>query len=519
MPSETTPAIAAGSSSHRRFAVNVAANLGSLVITVFVGLWYTPFMIRNLGVAVYGLVPLASSITNYLTVVTGAVCTMVARYITTDLARNDVVNANKHFNTFLIVGTFIAAVLFVLAAIFSFFLPVFLNIPSGQEHAAKGVFLGVAGAFLISTIANTFQSSIWVSNRFEVRAIIEGGSTLIRAGLVLLSFRLWAPALWQVSIIIPTVAALVLVADFVACRKLAPSLRVRASDFDRGKLPELLSTSQWLFWGQLGNLLFLNIDLVLVNVLLGPLDSGRYAPLLQWVMLLRVVMSLVAGTLSPEIVVRYARHDTLGLLQLSRQAAKFLGLVVALPCGLLCGLARPMLGTWLGPSFMDLAGLSWLVLVPLAVEASQYHLSAIMIAGNKLRVPALAMLAFGVGNAALAIVLARYFHWGLYGVATAGAVTSILKNGLFSPLYTAAIIDQPWSTFVTRMGNALIACLLLAGVAALVAGHVTPGSWIRLGVAAAPLALVYTGLMYVVGLDADERITFQKIILSSLRIR
>src|ERR1041385_5868049 len=105
MASETTPAIAAGGSSHRRFAVNVAASLGSLVITLFVGLWYTPFMIKSLGIAVYGLVPLASSITNYLTVITGSVCAMVARYVTTDLARNDVLNANKHFNTFLIVGT------------------------------------------------------------------------------------------------------------------------------------------------------------------------------------------------------------------------------------------------------------------------------------------------------------------------------------------------------------------------------------------------------------------------------
>jgi len=519
MASETNPAIAAAGSSHRRFAVNVAANLGSLIVTVVVGLWYTPFMIRSLGVAVYGLVPLASSITNYLTVVTAAVCTMVARYITTDLARNDVVNANKHFNTFLIVGTLLAAVLFVVAAVFSFFLPVFFNIPPGQEQAAKNVFLGVAGAFLISTIANTFQSSIWVANRFEVRAMIEAGSTLLRAGLVLLSFRLWAPALWQVSIIIPTVAAFVLLADFVACRRLAPSLRVRPSDFDGSKLPELLATSQWLFWGQLGNLLFLNIDLVLVNILLGPLDSGRYAPLLQWVMLLRVVISLIAGTLSPEIVVRYARQDTQGLLQLTRQAAKFLGLVVALPCGLLCGLGRPMLGTWLGPSFMELAPLSWLVLAPLAVEASQYHLSAITIAANKLRVPALSMLAFGVGNAALAVLLTRYFHWGLYGVAAAGAVTSILRNGLFAPLYTAAILHQPWSTFLSRMGNALTACLLLAGAAAMVAGYVTPGSWIRLGLAAAPLALLYAGLTYFIGLDADERITMQKIVLSSLRIR
>jgi len=59
----------------------------------------------------------------------------------------------------------------------------------------------------------------------------------------------------------------------------------------------------------------------------------------------------------------------------------------------------------------------------------------------------------------------------------------------------------------------------LGGAGAKVAGHVTPGSWIRLGLAAAPLALLYAGLTYFIGLDADERITMQKIVLSSLRIR
>src|SRR5882724_10830048 len=114
MASEANPAISAESSSHRRFAVNVAASFGSLVVTLLVGLWYTPFMMRSLGVAVYGLVPLASSITNYLSIITAVVCTTVARYITVDLAHGDVKNANRHFNTFLMVGFIMAVGLFVL---------------------------------------------------------------------------------------------------------------------------------------------------------------------------------------------------------------------------------------------------------------------------------------------------------------------------------------------------------------------------------------------------------------------
>jgi len=516
MASDVIPATAEPS-SHRRFVVNVAAGLGSVGASILVGFWYTPFMIRSLGVAVYGLVPLASSITSYLTILTAAVCTTIARYITVDLTRNDVDNANRHFNTFLAVNVVMAALLFGLAFGVSSFLPMFFKIPPGQEAGARQVFLGVVGAFLLSTIANPFQSSMWVTNRFEIRSMIEASAVLLRAGLILLSFRLWAPALWQVGVIFPAVALFILFADVVACRVLVPSLRLSVSYLDPGKLSDLWSTGQWLLVSQLGNLLFLNIDLVLINILLGPVASGSYAPLLQWVVLLRTLMSLVAGTLSPPIVVRYASRDIEGLVRLSRQAAKFLGLIIALPAGLLIGFGRPLLGTWLGSSFQDLAPLCWLLFAPLAVEASQCHLPSITIAVNKLQAPALALLAFGVGNIGLAVLLAGHFHWGLYGVAAAGAITSLARNGFFSPIYTASLLEQPWLGSLKHTGSSLVACILVAGAGALITPLVRPGSWVRLGLAAVPLSIAYVGVMYFFALNDEERLTLRKIALGSVR--
>jgi len=518
MTSEANPAGPPAASHHRRFAVNVAASFGSLAASVVVGFWYTPFLIHSLGLAVYGLVPLANSITNYLTILTAAVCTTVARYITVDLARNDVDNANRHFNTFLLVNVIMAAGLFVLAFGFSFFLPVFFHIPAGQEHVARLVFLGVVVAFLISTIANPFQSSMWVTNRFEIRSLIEGSAVLVRAGLVLLTFHLWAPGLWQIAIIMPAVAFLILIADMATCRVLVPSLRLSPSYLDAGKLPDLWNTGQWLLVSQIGNLLFLNIDLILVNILLGPIASATYAPFLQWVVLLRTVMSLIANTLSPPIVVRYARQDIEGLLRLSGQAAKFLGLILALPAGLLIGFGKPMFGTWLGPQFAQLAPLTWLLILPLAVEASQYHLSAIVIAANKLRLPALVQIAFGIGNVGLAVLLAGPFHWGIYGVAAAGAFSSLMRFGLFSPLYTASLVEQPWWTLSRHTGTALAACAALAGAASLIAPFIRPGSWIRLGLGAAPVAITYIGIVYFFALNDEERLTLRKIVRSSLKL-
>src|SRR5580658_2800175 len=190
MASQANAATGLGEASHHRFAINTIANSFSLILAIAVGFWYTPYMIRHLGVAVYGLVPLANSITNYLTIITAAVCTTVARYITVDMAKGDIESANRHFNTFLVIAICVAAALLLLAVGFSYLLPDFFNIPAGQERAAQVLFLSVTAAFLLSTVANTFQSAIWVSNRFEIRSLIESGSILLRIGLVVLLFHL-----------------------------------------------------------------------------------------------------------------------------------------------------------------------------------------------------------------------------------------------------------------------------------------------------------------------------------------
>ncbi len=85
--------------SRGRFRVNVLSNLGYFVFNAGIQLWFTPYLIRNLGVATYGLVPLATNITNYMAILTVALSGSVGRFLTIDLARGDLATANRTFNT------------------------------------------------------------------------------------------------------------------------------------------------------------------------------------------------------------------------------------------------------------------------------------------------------------------------------------------------------------------------------------------------------------------------------------
>jgi hypothetical protein len=99
----------------------------------------------------------------------------------------------------------------------------------------------------------------------------------------------------------------------------------------------------------------------------------------------------------------------------------------------------------------------------LAINMGVMPLFSIQVAMNKVRWPGIVTLIMGIGNLALAIFLAKYASWGIFGVAVAGAIVLTAKNALFTPIYGAIILDQPWHTFLKSHFSSLafLAGLLL----------------------------------------------------------
>ena len=60
MSAEAATIQAIGPVQSGRFALNLVANVGNLGLSMVVGIVYVPFLIRHLGPAVYGLIPLIS---------------------------------------------------------------------------------------------------------------------------------------------------------------------------------------------------------------------------------------------------------------------------------------------------------------------------------------------------------------------------------------------------------------------------------------------------------------------------
>jgi membrane protein EpsK len=218
----------------------------------------------------------------------------------------------------------------------------------------------------------------------------------------------------------------------------------------------------WLLVNHLGALLFLRVDIWVCNRFVSPEAAGDYAAVLQWSNLIRLTVTVLGGVIAPMIVIYYARSEIERLIQLSKLSVRIFSLVLAIPISVLCVFSPALLSIWLGDSFARLWPLMVIMLCHLGINVGVTPLFNIQIAVNRVRWPGIVTLIMGIANLVLAIFLARYIGWGIYGVAIAGAILLTAKNALFTPIYGAIILHQPWHTFLKSYvsGLAFLAGLL-----------------------------------------------------------
>jgi len=495
----------------RRFGLNLIGNVGQLGLTMVVGIFYVPFLVRHLGPAVYGLVPLISMVTAYMNLITMGLDSAVARSMSIALERKDNDNANLIFNVSLWGSLALTAILLIPAALAIVYVDQILRIPAGYEAATRWLFAGTVAAFLLNQINTPFSVSSFCRNRLDLYNIVAACETLTRVGLVVGLFYLLTPRIEYVGLAILAGTMVSTIGTIWLWKALTPELRVHLGQFDWKLLKDLCGTGGWVVVSQLGLMLYLNIDLLLANRFYGPEQGGRYAAVLLLPTLLRTMSIAVGGIFPPTMFQLYARGETDEMVRYLNNAIKFLGLIMALCIGLVCGFSEQLLTLWLGPAFGNMAPLLFLMAIHLCLNLSMYPLYAVPLAANRMRTQGLVALGVGVGNLFLALFLAQVCGWGLYGLAAAGAIMLTIRYFLFTPLYAARILDRPYGTFFRAIPTILLATFATISLCKGILWYSPISNWLQLGIAGTAVSLLFCGLVYWL-LSPPERVALKNMV-------
>jgi O-antigen/teichoic acid export membrane protein len=488
---------------------NITNSFLSFAIGCLVAIWLTPYLVKHLGAAAYGLVPLAGILTQYVAMITTQVSGSVRRFLIIEI-RKPGGNPNIVFNSALLLYLLLAVAqipLFVIAILNASTL---FSIPSGLLYDAQILLFCSAASFLVTLLFSVFGVSIYAENRLDISSVIDLSRSITRLTLIVALFSLFGTKLRYIGYTEMFLAVFFGFVNVYYWKKLTPDLTINFRHIDIKILPPIFKMSFWTIVDHMGALLYLRTDIWIINKFISPVMAGQYAAILVIVEFVRRLGALVSEQAGPTVLTYCAKKEWEALRKLLQMSIKFTSIAMAVPIGIICVTAPELLGVWQGQDFASLYPIVWLTVSHLFINVGLSPLSSLQMGTNRVKIPGLVTFFTGIANIICVYLLGVTLGMGVIGIALGGAIVTTLRNVGFTSIYGARILGLPWTTFIKPLINSfgVIAFVLLISRIPVAKWFGVSSGYISLSVTAAFVSMATVVFIWFALIDKQEKRLF-----------
>jgi O-antigen/teichoic acid export membrane protein len=346
-----------GVSAHRLVRNTVANAVGSGTVAVL-AVVMTPFFLRRLGPAEYGVWLLALSLTfsnGYLGLADLGLQQAGVRLIAEARSRNDLAAVNELVSTmmgmFLGLGVLLAAVVFLsagrLVAVF--------DIGPDLETTARVVFLLVGLQILFDLPAAALMSLIEGAQQYSMLRLLDVGGRVLWSALVAVAL-IADRGVVAMGVLALVVAFAVLGLAMVLAHRLEPGLRIRPWTARAGVARRVLGQGSSLLVLRVTSIVYRQMDRAIVGIMLGAAAVARYEVVYKIHATAALMLSIAPSAVMPAAAYLGATEDEEQLRALYLRGTRY-AVALCTPVSLAALLyAEPLIRTWVGASYVDLAG-------------------------------------------------------------------------------------------------------------------------------------------------------------------
>lgn len=505
-----------------RTIVNIACSVLVLATNMAINLVLSPVIVATLGAEANGFVTLANNCVTYAQLLTTALSSMAARFITIEYARGDYGRANLYYNSIFWGNLVLALVLVVPAAACIVWLELVFDVPQDILWDVKLLFAFIFANFLVTTALPKFECGPYAVNRLDRSYIPQAVGMIARCVTVFSLFALLVPHVWYVGLAASIMTAITLVANAANTRALTPQLRIGLRRgrrrFSLRALRELFLSGIWNSIQSVGTMLLSGLDILVTNVLLGATAMGAVSLSKTLPTLMQQLSSSVCNALAPELVIDWAHRDMDGLLRNIDRAMALTSCIMTVPLAGIMVFGDRFYELWV-PS--EDARLLW-ALTTLAIfgyvfTSGTQILYNVFTTVNKVRSNALAVLASGVASILATLLLVNTTPLGVYAVAGVSSVANLIRNMAFTVPVTARYLGCKWYQFFPQVGKTAVSTFALVAMGLLVRAFVPGGSWGLFFVAVGIFAVAGFFFNVLFLLNKDERVALRRKIVGKLK--
>lgn len=500
----------------KQLTINMAAQILSFIVNLFISFFVTPYIIEQVGVDAYGFVGLANEFIGYAQIVTIALNSMASRFITIKLHENDIDSANKYFNSVLLGNGILSIFLSVIAVIVVLFIDKIVNIPANLLLDIRLLWSLMFLNFILGILTSVFGVATFAKNKLYLSSIRQIEGQIIRVAVLLICMYFLPPSTWYIGLAALLLTSVISWYNYIYTKKLLPEIKIDKKSFDWKSLKDLLASGIWNTVTKISGLLSSGLDLIITNKIVGATAMGILSLAKTVPNLVLSAFGSIVSVFAPELTISYAKKKYDDMKTQLNFSIKLLGFLSCIPMAILFAYGAEFYGLWAPTQDAHLLqGLSIVTCFAFVFSLPLEPLWNIFSTTNKVKQSSLYLVTSSLISIIIVFISLNFVDskmYQLYIIAGVSTVFSIIKSLVFLPLYGAKCLGFNKSTFYGSIVKNTISVFVLTIISLGIKKIILIDSWISLF-----LCCIITGCLaliinsFIILNREDRNIVFKKV--------
>lgn len=487
-----------GSSSIKKGAIiSYVAIFLNIAITFF----YTPWMIKKIGVSDYGLYSLVYSFISYFILDFG-LSQAIQRFIAKYRAEGSEDKVEKMIGITTRVYLIIDAIIFVVLFVLYFFISdIFTGLTPTETERLKGLYI-IAGIFsVLSFMFKPMAGAMMAFEYFVEEKMLEMVNRVGAVVGVCIALALGA----DVFALILINGAFSLTTSFLklVVFKRKSKLSIQWTYFNMSELKSIFSFSMWTFGSGIAQRLRLSLVPSILGILSNSTEIAIFAMGMSLEGMVYTLSSAINGLFLPKVsrlVQKKRRDEMLDLMiRVGRIQLYIIGLIFS---GFLI-FGRSFLHLWVGDDFSNVYWVLLLLILSNLVSLTQHIAGDLIYVENKIKESTIRIFICSVVGLVVACLLAP--RHGAIGAAIGTAFGLCVYQIVINIFYQRKLDLNIRRFFRQCHGKILPILVVLSVIGYFVSTGVVMNSWIKLMVSISLYVIVYFFVCYFVLFNYDEK--------------
>lgn len=480
-----------------------------IILNLVVGLIYTPFLIRKLGQAEYGLYSIIHSVMNYLTVMDmgfgNAIIIYTARYIN----QGDKKKQDKLHGMFFIIYCIIGA----LAAVIGFIL--YLNINSLFGNSMSVIELNEARVMMLIltfNLAITFPFSIFgyiitAHEKFVVSKCIKILQIILQPLIMIPLLFLGYKAIAMVIVLTITNILCLLLNMFVCIKKLDVKLKFKGFDFIL--LKEIFKFSIFIFLNQIIDKINWSLDQFILGSISGTIVTAIYSVAGQINSMYMSFSTAISGVMLPKVTkMEDSKSTNKEFTDIFIKTGRIQYILMALIITGFVLFGQVFINWWAGPGYENAYIIACILMIPITIPLIQNIGLSILQAKNLYKYRTIIFIFIAILNICISIPLTKIY--GGVGAAVGTATSLILGQGIILNIYYHKKVGINMIEFWINILNMSIPIVFVVLFGILLNVLIVSNNIIILALKIILYSIVYGLIMWFFGMNKYEKDLIKK---------